>query len=252
MTTSNNSNADWKEGAPASLLQPQLLSHLNEVAVLHAIQRGGELTRSELSKIAGVTFPTVAKAVASLLERGLLEETDRESVGRGRPAKCVRISTDRSTVLGITIGVTQCEIVAAGFDGSFRQETLLTFPPPASYEELIKTVTDHTSLLAEQLDGPFLCAAVSVAGLVDYRESEVRVSAGLPWLDGQSVGKDISKALGVDCVMVRDVHALCLAEFLYDERFRLQHLLCVGWKLGARRRDHVQWQPLHRRTWLYG
>ncbi len=217
MTAKKNGGANWKSGNSTSLLQPELLSHLNEVTVLHAIQREGELTRSELSGISGVTFPTAAKAVASLLERGLLEETERAPSGRGRPAKCVRISTSRSTVLGIAVGVTKCEIVAAGFDGSFREDTLLRFPPPASYEELLKTVTEHKNSLSEQLGGSFLCAAVSVAGLVDYRESQVRVSAGLPWLDGQSVGSDLSETLGIECAMVRDVHALCLAEFLYDD-----------------------------------
>ena len=215
MTDRANSNPHRDKKTPSSVVQPQLLGHLNEVAVLRAIQRNGELSRSELSKIAGVTFPTAAKAVASLVERGLLEEIDRESVGRGRPAKCVRISTDRSTVVGITLSRTNCEIVAAGFDGTFRKESLLTFAAPASYEELLKALTNHKKSLADQR-GPFLRAAVTIPGMIDYRESRVFECASFTWLNGQSVPDDFSKALGFECIMVHDVHALCLAEYLYD------------------------------------
>ena len=216
MTNRAESNPRRDKKMPSSVVQPQLLGHLNEVAVLRAIQRNGELTRSELSKIAGVTFPTAAKAVASLVERGLLEEIDQESGGRGRPAKCVRISTNRTTVLGITLSRTNCEIVAAGFDGSFRPESLLTFAPPASYQELLEKLTDYQKSLGDQPGGPFLRAAVSIPGMIDYRESRVFECASFPWLNEQSVTADFSKALGVESIMVHDVHALCLAEYLYD------------------------------------
>ena len=216
MTIRADSKPNRDKKTPTSVIQPQLLGHLNEVAVLRAIQRNGELSRSELSKIAGVTFPTAAKAVASLVERGLLEEIDRESVGRGRPAKCVRISTDRSTVLGITLSRSNCEIVAAGFDGTFRQESLLAFPPPSSYEELLKNLTDYKNSLEDRPESPYLRAAVSIPGMIDYRESRVYECASFPWLNGQAVTADFSKALGVECIMVHDVHALCLAEYLYD------------------------------------
>ncbi len=215
MTKRADTDPNRDKKMPLSVVQPQLLGHLNEVAVLHAIQRNGELSRSELSRIAGVTFPTAAKAVASLVERGLLEEIDRESVGRGRPAKCVRIASDRATVIGIALSSTKCETVAAGFDGSFRQETLRTSPPPSNYEELLKTLADHGKSLADQCAGSFLRAAVTIPGMIDYRESRVHACASFPWLNGQSVDADLSEALGIECIMVHDVHALCLAEFLY-------------------------------------
>jgi predicted NBD/HSP70 family sugar kinase len=64
---------------------------------------------------------------------------------------------------------------------------------------------------------PILCIGISVVGLVDYRRQEIRLAANLPFLDGKSLGHDLNRLLGVDCVLVHDAHALCLAEYVYGQ-----------------------------------
>src|ERR1700742_2102790 len=88
-----------KGDAPVSNLspvQPQLLSRINEALVLRAIRQHGPSTRGELSQWMGVTFPTVAKAVGSLIDARLLEEFDDVVSGPGRPAKRLRLSKERA------------------------------------------------------------------------------------------------------------------------------------------------------------
>src|SRR5215470_8622095 len=67
---------DENQVANSSPVQPQLLSRINEAFVLRSIRQHGPSTRGELSQHMGVTFPTVAKAVGSLLDARLLEEFD--------------------------------------------------------------------------------------------------------------------------------------------------------------------------------
>ena len=67
--------------------QPKLLSQLNERAVLRVLQTNGPSSRAEVTRLAGVTRPTVSKAVSSLLKSGFLEEFDAPENNRGRPAK---------------------------------------------------------------------------------------------------------------------------------------------------------------------
>ena len=112
--------------APVSNLspvQPQLLSRINEALVLRAIRQHGPSTRGELSAYMGVTFPTVAKAVGSLVEARLLEEFDDVMTGPGRPAKRLRLSKEKSQVIGLTVDVLTCEVASAGFDGVVREGT---------------------------------------------------------------------------------------------------------------------------------
>jgi predicted NBD/HSP70 family sugar kinase len=199
-----------------SPVQPQLLSRINEALVLRAIRQHGPSTRGELSQHMGVTFPTVAKAVGSLIDARLLEEFDDVMTGPGRPAKRLRLSKERAQVVGLTVDVQECVVAAAGFDGVLREATRKPFPTPDSYEGLLqKIVEEIKSLDCEELS--ILCVGISVVGLVDYRRQEVRLAANLPFLNGKKLGQDLSRLLDVDCALVHDTHALCLAEYVYGE-----------------------------------
>jgi predicted NBD/HSP70 family sugar kinase len=219
-----------------SPVQPQLLSRINEALVLRAIRQQGPSTRGELSHRMGVTFPTVAKAVASLLEARLLEEFDDVMSGPGRPAKRLRLSKEKSQVVGVTVDVRSCEMAAAGFDGVLRKSTKRSFPTPRSYDELIDAFAKRVkSLRCEQM--PILCIGISVVGLVDYRSQEIRLAANLPFLDGKKLGRDLSQLVNADCSLVHDAHALCLAEYVYGKASNLDSYavldMCTGIGLGV-------------------
>jgi predicted NBD/HSP70 family sugar kinase len=219
-----------------SPVQPQLLSRINEALVLRAIRQHGPSTRGELSEYMGVTFPTVAKAVGSLVDARLLEEIDDVMTGPGRPAKRLRLSRENSQVVGVTVDVRSCEVASAGFDGIIHEGTQQKFPTPRSYGELINAIVERVaSLRSEQL--PILCIGISVVGLVDYRRQEIRMAANLPFLDGKKLGHDLRQRLDAECVVVHDSHALCLAEYVYGEASNLDSFavldMCTGIGLGV-------------------
>jgi len=219
-----------------SPVQPQLLSRINEALVLRAIRQHGPSTRGELSHHMGVTFPTVAKAVGSLVDARLLEEFDDVMTGPGRPAKRLRLSRENSQVVGVTVDVHTCEVAAAGFDGVVREDTRQAFDTPQSYEQLLAAIVERVESL-RSAEMPILCIGISVVGLVDYRQQEIRLAANLHFLDGKKLGQDVGKLLGADCVLVHDSHALCLAEYVYGEASNLDSFavldMCTGIGLGV-------------------
>jgi predicted NBD/HSP70 family sugar kinase len=223
-------------GANLSPVQPQLLSRINEALVLRTIRQHGPSTRGELSHHMGVTFPTVGKAVGSLLDARLLEEFDDAMTGPGRPAKRLRLSRENSLVVGVTVDVLTCEVAAGGFDGVLRDDTRQSFATPDSYDKLLTAIVGRVKSLCSE-DVPILCIGISVVGLVDYRRQEIRLAANLPFLDGKKLGRDISQLIGADCVMVHDAHALCLAEYVYGEASNLDSFavldMCTGIGLGV-------------------
>jgi N-acetylglucosamine repressor len=214
-----------------SPVQPQLLSRINEALVLRAIRQHGPSTRGELSQHMGVTFPTVAKAVGSLVEARLLEEFDDVMTGPGRPAKRLRLSKEKSQVVGLTVDVQSCEVASAGFDGVIREDTQQTFPTPRSYDGLLDAVSERIKALDSE-GTPILCIGISVVGLVDYRQQEIRLAANLPFLDGRRLGQDLSQRLDADCVLVHDAHALCLAEYVYGEASNLDSFVVLDMSTG--------------------
>ena len=101
--------------APPSRVRPSLLSQMNERQVLRVIQRHGPLSRAEIARHSGFTAPTASKAVASLLEAGLLEEIEADTQ-RGRPAKRLRLASERVRIYGLVLDAPSSRLVSAGLE----------------------------------------------------------------------------------------------------------------------------------------
>jgi predicted NBD/HSP70 family sugar kinase len=219
-----------------SPVQPQLLSRINEALVLRAFRQRGPSTRVELSQHLGVTFPTVAKAVGNLVEARLIEEFDDVAARPGRPAKRLRLSREQAQVVGLSVDANQCEIAAAGFDGVVRESTRESFLTPTTYEKLLTTLAERINVHNAD-NATVLAIGVSVAGLVDYRQQQIRLAARLPFLNGKRLGHDLGQRVGVECVLVRDAHALCLAEYVYGAAHDLETFvvidMCTGIGMGV-------------------
>lgn len=209
--------------APA---QPKLLSQINERSVLRTLQSEGPASRAEVARRLGSTAPTVSKAVASLLESGLLEEFDALENGRGRPAKLLRLASETAQVLGLVIDVEECRLVAAGLDGALKDETHRRFATPRTYAGLLRKVVKLVGPLAgKPLPGrdcagyraATLGLGISIPGLFDYREQKGLLSPNVPITNGRSLGRDLEQLLGMRCVVLQEMHALCLAERHYGE-----------------------------------
>ncbi|HIE96714.1 MAG TPA: ROK family transcriptional regulator [Planctomycetes bacterium] len=192
--------------------QPKLLSQLNERAVLRVLQANGPSSRAEVTRLAGVTRPTVSKAVASLLKSGLLEEFDAPENGRGRPARKLRLGGATSQVIGLVIDSPTCRIVTAGLDGSLRPQTQREFDTPDIYEELVATVIDHIAALSSDDTITTLGAGISLPGLFDYREGRSILSPNVPVTNDRCLAHDIAEQLGLECAVLQESDALCLAE----------------------------------------
>jgi predicted NBD/HSP70 family sugar kinase len=220
-----------------SPIQPKLLSRLNERLVLRVIQQHGPSTRAEMTKHIGVTFPTAAKAVAALLESRLLEEYEEAGVGRGRPAKRLRLATETAQVIGVALDADVCSVAAAGFDGVKRAESVSRFATPTSYDALIAELVSRINELKRDDSIATHGIGISLPGLIDYRQQQIVLSTSLPMLTGKSLGADLGRATGIDCVMARDAHSLCLSERLQGGAKHLDNFvmldLCTGVGMGV-------------------
>jgi N-acetylglucosamine repressor len=60
-----------------------------------------------------------------------------------------------------------------------------------------------------------LAAGVTVPGLIDHRRGLDILSPNVHVIDGRSPGRDLGRKLGIECLMIQDQHALCMAERYY-------------------------------------
>ncbi len=192
-------------------IRPALVGKLNERQVLRVIQTRGPLSRAEVARESGLSPPTVSKAVASLLKVGLLEEADAAEPARGRPAPRIRLATESAQVLGVAIDAGHCEVVSAGLDGVLHDDTLAV-PTPATYPELLAALELAARTVMAKPGVRTLGLGVSLPGQVDYRKGCGVLSPNVPATNGHAPATDLAERLGVECSLLQESHALCLAE----------------------------------------
>src|SRR3954451_14066481 len=99
---------------------PQLLRQLNSAHVLGAIRTHGPISRAELAKTIGLSKPTVAEVVETLLRDGTVVESEANGERPARPgrrARLLRFRADLGHVLGIDIGANKVLVLLADLNG---------------------------------------------------------------------------------------------------------------------------------------
>jgi N-acetylglucosamine repressor len=198
-------------------VESTLLRRINERRLLEAIQRHGPSSRAALTRVSGLTAPTVSKAVDSLLKRGLIEELDPAEPSLGRPGRLVRMAAASATVLGAVIDAGTCCVVATGLDGAVTEERTIRFATPASYPALLDAVEEAYRTLIHSSAAVVHGIGLSVPGLVNERLREIVFSPNLHLLDKHNPARDLETRLGVPCVLVQESDALVLGEWLYGD-----------------------------------
>jgi len=198
-------------------IRPSQVGKLNERQVLRLLQSEGPLSRAELVRLTGLSAPTISKAVASLLNLGLLEEMVAIDAARGRPAPRLRLASLSVQVLGIAIDAGHCEIAAAGLDGELSSHFCDSFPTPAGYDELVNLLAAKSRELIDRPDITTLGIGISLPGLVDDRHGRGVLSPNVPITNGRTPAADLAERLGIDCVLFQESHALCLAELHHGQ-----------------------------------
>ncbi len=184
--------------------------------VLELLQASGPSTRAELTRLSGISAPTVSKAVGTLLESGLLEEGEAPPISLGRPGTVLRLARNRTQVIGVVLDARQCTVVAAGIDGTLHDDTAIRFAPAQTYPALLDQIAEAATELMQRPAVRTLSLGLSIPGLINRREQRAVFSPNLHVTDGHSPDRDLSRRLEIDCSMHQETHALCLGERMYS------------------------------------
>ena len=112
----------------------------------------------------------------------------------------------------MVIDVNRSWVVASGLDGELCEQRTRRIDTVDNYKDLIGTLVKHARALMPRQDVKTLGIGVTVPGLIDHRRGLDILSPNVHVIDGRSPGSDLAERLGVECVMIQDQHALCMAE----------------------------------------
>ena len=195
--------------------EPALLRRINQRSLLEVIRRSGPSSRAALARMSGLTPPTVSKVVESLLLQGIVEEFEQDRPLLGRPHKLVKMATTSAVVLGVVIDAGSSCVTQTGLDGQVNEEQSLRFQTPDTYERLLDELEQRCRTLLSRTNAKPRGVGVSVPGLVSERLEQVVFCPNLHLLDHRNPAGDLETRLGIECLLLHEPQALCLAERMY-------------------------------------
>lgn len=200
----------------------------NLAAILAILRRFGPASRAVLSKQTGRNRSTIASLVTDLVELGLVEEREPDSLGQvGRPSPVVSIRTD---VIAIAINpeIDMLTIGLVGLDGNLRRMIRHEYDRIPTATEVLSISAAVISGMQVELDG-LLVAGVGVAvpGQVRTEDGVVRNAPHLGWHD-EPFAEPMSAATGYPVQVANDAGIGALAEHQFGAGRGHDHLIYVN------------------------
>ncbi|MGW2840921.1 ROK family transcriptional regulator [Streptomyces sp. NPDC001493] len=196
---------------------PSLLRRINSAVVLHAL-RGAELpTLSDLTRITGLSRPTVEGVVEGLFEAGLVVEAlpdEGEARRQGRPARRFRFRAEAGHLLGIEIGPHRVSALMSGLDGRIigagqRQvsETAAADDRLDQVRAMIADLLRRTGVARSSLRA----VGVGSPGIVEA-DGTVRLGTALPGWTGLPLGERLRRSFRCPVLVENDANTAAVAE----------------------------------------
>ena len=198
---------------------------------------GAPISRAEISRRAGISKPTVSLALQSLLESGLVHETERQPDGPSYGAVYFEPVSEAALALGFDVGTHFVRGAICDLSGAVRarQDVELAQAEAGGAVEAIMrlrdSLTEASGLSPELVDG----AVVGVPGVVEAGTGVLRLASNVEGLEGRAFAAELERALDVPVALENDINLAALGELWQGVASGVTNFafLSVGTGLGA-------------------
>ncbi len=187
----------------------------NSERVLGALQVCSPLSRADIAKNTGISYPTVSKIVTDFLQTEVVEEREDDYSGLGRPRKVYQLASSTRKVIGLVLSPVRCELVIGNCDGTIQDESTRFFDMPDSYAELLQVISKEIDQLKKKFVFEPLGLGMTVPGQIDKNNRRIIACPNILQLVGHQIERDLQELLNLQTTAVQCMHGAFLAERMF-------------------------------------
>lgn len=210
---------------------------LNTRKILNLIREKSLISRADLSKLSGLSAPTISRIIDDLINAGFVKEAGRGASIGGRRPYLLQYFPDNNFIIGIDLGTTNILGVVANLEAKIIAEEKI----PTKVEEGFSNVMERTWSVIKKLKMKLgkkqnrLCGiGMAVAGLINKKKNIVEFSPNFRWYDADIIGY-LSQKTNIPIVFDNVTRVMALGELYYGIGKKYKNFICVnvGYGIGA-------------------
>lgn len=207
------------------------LRRLNAAECITALRDGIATTVSDLSRVTGLSRPTVEAVLGDLVDGGLVaaDGSAESSLGGGRPARRYRFVAESGYVAGIAARTDVVDVILADLAGDVVAD--IARPVPDGVDavgriDVIRSVLDEALGAAGLSRHDLRAVGMGVPGIV-ATDGRILISPQVPGWTGVDVGARVGAGLGCAVELEQEVGLSALAEHRFSDARLFDDLLYV-------------------------
>ncbi|NNG34423.1 ROK family transcriptional regulator [Nakamurella aerolata] len=192
------------------------LADFNQRVVLETIRRqAGDVSRTELAELTGLSPQTVSNVTRRLLDSNLIRETGRAATGPGKPRTMLRLNAGGGFAVGVHLDPLVIDFVVVDVSGAMVARGARTTPTVGSPRHVLSAIAtsikqilrkagaDHTAVMGVGVGAP---------GPIDHANGVVLDPPLLTGWRNVPVVADLGQRLGLPVMLEKDVVAATIGE----------------------------------------
>lgn len=229
------------------------MEYLNYKNILDSIEELNDPTRAIIAKELGLSRTTVSNVVNSLIENGIVEETETTKALRGRPGFKLKFTDNKWFALGAAFSSDAWSYVLVRLDGTIVDK--YTTPSVTNYtpEGLLSTLIAGLRFMITRAPGWILPAiGLGLPGIIDSERGCIIRANDLGWHNEINVSKIVEKELGYKAYCINRYTTSGVAEYRYANAEKEKNMIYIGIGSGIRSAIFVNGSLLTGTTYTAG
>ena len=193
---------------------PPLLKDLNQRTVLETIRASAPVSRAEISRMVGISKPTVSLAILSLLDAGLVREAAEGPDGPSYGAVFFEPVPEAALVLGFDLGARFLRGAICDLRGEVRarHDVEVVGSDAENVLDVIASLRERLVQAAGLADELIDSVVVGVPGVVDAESGRIDLATSVPGLEGVTFRSALRDRLDLPVTLENDVNLAALGE----------------------------------------
>lgn len=216
------------------------LKDMNRRTVFQLSRKLGELSRVDISRITGISPPTVMKITNSFTESGILVISGEMDTAVGRKPQLLRFNPDAAFSIGVEFEGEYLRVGLVNLEGSIKSQLRRKVSQefgPTIVQEVVACIR-HLMENFVGSEGPVLGIGMGIPGVVDIDNRIIKfaplVGISNPYHAG-TICNEIEQQTGLPVFIENDVNAAAIGEYVVRRMSKDSDLLfiSIGTGLGA-------------------